>query len=348
MHQLVVEALVLMRNNDLDRLPEKSLPVYDQGRNIGYISYAELIRFLNHKEAGSNIYAQKLNFDLGSALILIGEIKTNVRKKVKTRILSAAVILITLGIGLVFFRSAYYGDAPVNRNRQTAQQAPDKAPERVVIVPKGHQTSLRLPDGTLAWLNAGSSLSYPVRFTGKQRVVFLKGEAYFEVVKVILPASNGIRIPFVVKTDRQEIEVLGTHFNVSAYPDDPTVKTVLLEGSVKVTPARRRGDAVILKPNQQSTLTSARIVVTAADSEDATAWKQGDFSFRKEQLGDIMRILARWYDIEAVFENEQVAKVEFGGSISKSSTLKQVLTLLELTGSVHFRIEGKKVFISQY
>jgi len=344
-HQLVVEAVILMRNNGMDRLPEKSLPVCERDRTIGHISYAELMDFLTHEEAGSNIYTQKLNFDMGSALILIRGIKRDVRKKVKVRLLSAAITLIVIGIGLLFFRSAYYGEESSNRKGQTALQTTGKMADRVVKVPRGKQSSFKLPDGTLVWLNAGSTISYPALFTGKQRIVFLTGEAYFEVVKVVLPASNGLRVPFVVKTEKQEIEVLGTHFNVSAYPDDHRVKTVLLEGSIKITPTPG-GNAVTLKPNQQSVLTGSHMDVTAVDPELATAWKNGDFSFRKEQLGDIMQVLARWYDIEVVFENEEVAKVEFGGTITKSSTLKKVLSLLELTGSVHFRIEGKKVFVS--
>lgn len=335
-----------MRNNDMDRLPERSLPVYDRDLNIGHISYAELMDFLNHEEAGSNIYVQKLNFDLGSALIRMKDIKSNTRKKVKIQILSAAVILIMLGIAIVFFRSAYYRDEPANIHRQTALNTAGEIPERVVKVPRGKQSSFKLPDGTLIWLNAGSTISYPTRFTGKQRLVFLTGEAYFEVVKLMVPDSNGVGVPFVVKTDQQEIEVLGTHFNVSAYPNDHNVKTVLLEGSVKVTPAGGGINAVTLKPNQQSVLTGNHMDVTVVDSEEATAWKNGDFSFRKEELGDIMRILARWYEMEVVFESEEAAKVKFGGTISKSSTLKQVLDLLELTGSAHFIIKGKKVFVS--
>jgi ferric-dicitrate binding protein FerR (iron transport regulator) len=146
----------------------------------------------------------------------------------------------------------------------------------------------------------------------------------------------------------QVVEVLGTHFNISAYGDEQVVKTTLLEGAVKVSALSGDGKVVrsaILKPGQQAVGSGETIDVVQVDTEDMVAWKDGEFVFRKEPLENIMTKLARRYNVEVVYQDRLIGKQRFGGSISDQAKLPEVLNMLELTGGVHFRIEGKKVFV---
>jgi transmembrane sensor len=208
----------------------------------------------------------------------------------------------------------------------------------LISTPKGGQYQIILPDGTKVWLNAASHLKFPTTFTGLvNRRVELSGEAYFEVSKDKLH-------PFLVVSNKQTVEVLGTHFNINAYQDEPTVKTTLLEGSVRVSDP----DAVaILKPNQQSVINSGNTIkVTQIDPEEAVAWKNGKFTFNKESLESIMKKLARWYDVEVIFQNKELGEQIFGGTISRYSKISEVLCVLERTGDVKFKIEGRRVLIT--
>jgi len=207
------------------------------------------------------------------------------------------------------------------------------ASTNTISTPKGGQYQLILPDGTKVWLNAASSLSYPVTFTGRgQRVVNLSGEAYFEVFK-------NKKHPFIVKSAKQEIKVLGTHFNISAYTNDPVVKTTLLEGSVEVNAK------TILKPGEQSSFSDGQIKVTPVDTEVAVAWKNGDFMFKNEPLENIMQQIARWYNVDVVYSDPQVSNKRFGGTISKFKNVSEVLCMLELTEEVHFKVEGRRITV---
>jgi len=206
---------------------------------------------------------------------------------------------------------------------------------------KGESYQLRLPDGSLVWLNAASSLTYAVSLLehGK-RTVSLNGEAYFEIYK-------DKKHPFLVKTYQQEVEVLGTHFNVNAYDDDEAVKTTLLEGSVRVSSAKRNGQTVLLRPNQQSILRQGSgISVQQVDPESVIAWKNGNFMFKGEQIEPIMRRLAYWYDIEVIYLGKKPVAL-FRGVISRSTSLSEVLKMMELTGTIHFKIEGRRVYVRE-
>jgi len=204
-----------------------------------------------------------------------------------------------------------------------------------IQVPYGGQYQLELPDGTKVWLNAGSSLRYPVSFTGHERKVELTGEGYFEVAK-------NKTMPFRVQTSKQVVEVLGTHFNINAYNDDPSVKTTLLEGSVKVT-QNTMGTFKMLKPGQQSVLKNNELQVKEADTEEAVAWKNGLFLFNDQSLDEIMHQVSRWYDLQIVFDDVSLKTQRFGGSISRFKNVSQLLQVLESTGSVHFKIEGRRL-----
>lgn len=199
--------------------------------------------------------------------------------------------------------------------------------------PKGGQYQVVLPDGSKVWLNSASTLTFPTAFTGGSRDIQLSGEAYFEVAK------NKV-LPFKVHTDKQVVEVLGTHFNVNSYAGETTIKTTLLEGSVKVAVG---GKDYLLKPGQQASVGN-RVKIINADVDQAVAWMNGDFNFKDENIHSIMRKLERWYDIEVVYKGE-VSDIDFGAEISRSRSLSQVLTILEETGGVHFKIEGRRVTV---
>lgn len=205
-----------------------------------------------------------------------------------------------------------------------------------IETPKGGQYQVNLPDGTKVWLNAASSLSFPARFSGLQRQVVLKGEAYFEVAK-------NKHMPFIVKSEQQKIEVLGTHFNVSAYTDEHQIKTTLAEGSVKVTLLANHQEQ-LLKPGQQA-ITTNQIQVIPVDIEEALAWKDGLFMFNDENLENIMKKVERWYDVEVDFQQQELRQKHFSGTVSRFGKVSQVLKTLELTGSVHFKIEGRKIIV---
>jgi len=206
-----------------------------------------------------------------------------------------------------------------------------------IETPKGGQYQINLPDGTRVWLNAASSLSYPARFSGQQRRVILKGEAYFEVAK-------NKKMPFIVNSERQNIEVLGTHFNVNAYADEQTTKTTLAEGSVKVTLTNSSGDTQILAPGQQAVV-DRQIKVRSVDIEEALAWKEGIFMFNNENLESILRKVSRWYNVDIEFQQNELRTKSFNGTVSRFGRVSQILKTLELTESVHFKIEGRKIIV---
>lgn len=210
-----------------------------------------------------------------------------------------------------------------------------------IETPKGGQYQILLPDGSKVWLNAASSLKYPANLTAmKERRVELKGEAYFEVAKVS-------RKPFIVATDKQEVEVLGTHFNVKSYADDNSTKTTLLEGSVQVTPKSSGVSGVILKPGLQAELKASGLKVLAVEAEDEIDWKNGDFVFKDESLESIMRKIARWYDVEVIYRDDVPQNVSLEGLVSRSKSISEVLSLIESTGKVNFTIEGRKIIVTK-
>ncbi len=203
-----------------------------------------------------------------------------------------------------------------------------------ITIPRGGQYRLQLADGTKVWLNAASSLTYPTAFAGSERRVVLTGEAYFEV------AHNKKR-PFRVQTATQQVEVVGTHFNVNAYADEPAVKTTLLEGAVRVA---RRGavDVQVLRPGQQAVLAAnGLIAVSETDTEAAVAWKNGLFQFRKADLKTVMRQMARWYDVDVAYEGA-VPDKQFSGELYRSANASQVLDMLRYS-NVHISIEAAPV-----
>jgi ferric-dicitrate binding protein FerR (iron transport regulator) len=200
---------------------------------------------------------------------------------------------------------------------------------------------LVLSDGTKVWLNSVSSIHYPTAFVGKERIVDITGEVYFEVMK-------NRAMPFKVMVNGMQVEVLGTHFNINSYEDEANIKTTLIEGLVKIVNNRK---ASFLKPGQQAIL-RLRIgqdekremkIVDNADIEEVVSWKKGLFRFQKADIKTIMRQVSRWYDVEVEYEKEVTET--FSGTIPRNVTVSKLFAMLELTGHVHFKIDGKKIMV---
>ncbi len=200
---------------------------------------------------------------------------------------------------------------------------------------KGEQYQVVLPDFTKVWLNAASSLKYPATFANlKERKVILTGEAYFEV-------THNARQPFKVQAAGQLIEDIGTAFNVNSYADEPDIKTTLIEGSIRLNEDR------ILKPGEQGINHKGTILVKNADLSQAIAWKNGDFIFKNEDFKTIMRQLARWYNIDVIYEDSAPDDVQLVGYMSRSKNLSSILNIMEITGKVHFKLEGRRIIVTK-
>lgn len=217
-----------------------------------------------------------------------------------------------------------------------------------ISTPRGGQYQIVLSDGTKVWLNSASSLKYPIQFSGNNRIVELTGEAYFEVNAQKGTANKSV--PFFVKTSKQTIEVLGTHFNINSYEDEGSVKTTLLEGKVAVSINSDNlersnmidksifNDRIILKPNEQSILSRSNFKVIEVNGEDFVAWKDGYFSFQRADLKTVMHQLSRWYDVDIVYTGK-IPKETFTGKIYRNMSISKVLEVLAFAG-VNFKIEG--------
>lgn len=201
--------------------------------------------------------------------------------------------------------------------------------------PKGSRVvDMTLADGSRVWLNAGSSITYPVMFAGNERTVVITGEAYFEV------AHDKLK-PFKVSKGDMQVEVLGTHFNVNAYDDEKNIKVTLLEGAVRL---KTNGDSKILKPGEQALVSGNISILESVDMEAVMAWKDGRFKFSSVDIETIMRQVARWYDIDIEYHG----KVEgtLSGGLARNVNASQLFYVLELTDKVKFEIEGRKVIVT--
>jgi len=218
---------------------------------------------------------------------------------------------------------------------------------QIITTPKGGTYQIHLPDGSRVWLNAASSLKFSTTLaTGSQRRVELNGEGYFEV------APNK-RSPFIVATAKQEVRVLGTHFNINSYINESVTKTTLLEGSVSVKPAgtaEQLGqfkNTVKLNPGEQSILNGQTLKVVPVNVENEIDWKEGDFVLQNEKLESIMRKVARWYDVDIVYSDNAPLDLPLSGAVSRSKNITSVLGLIESTEKVHFKIKGRTVTVSR-
>ncbi|MEJ2884224.1 FecR family protein [Pedobacter sp. GR22-6] len=203
-----------------------------------------------------------------------------------------------------------------------------------LTTPRGGLYRLVLSDGSKVWLNTATALRYPLKFTGKQRLVELDGEAYFEV------AEDKHR-PFLVKSKGQQIKVLGTAFNVSAFSTEPETRTTLIRGAVELSNSQY---TIKLSPAEEAILTKQSFSTRKVDPTQAIAWIDGNFSFDDESLVSIMNKISRWYDVEITYQNvDQEAR--FFGGISQYDNLQTVLNRLEKTGGIHFKLTGRRVIV---
>lgn len=309
-----------------------------------------------------------------------GDVKTLKRMRWQNIAAAAAVILV-LGLGIGFYqyriqgetssRNEMVNDIEPGKNRATLKLADGKlielsSTQQAILIqnknlayqdgssltktksiaqgdlslstPRGGTYQVVLPDGTKVWLNSASTLSFPADFSGasQRRLVKLSGEAYFEVAKDQLH-------PFVVATASQNVEVLGTHFNLNSYPGEELTTTTLLEGRVHISGKGIGGD---LLPGQQSLLQSKnnKFSIVPANLKSAVAWKNGYFRFDDERIDEIMHKLSRWYDIEVVYEGV-VSTEKFSGNISRNINISEVLNMLSYSGDVRFRVEGRRVTV---
>lgn len=256
------------------------------------------------------------------------------------------VLLDSMPNGLI----AKQGKADVVMNNgqvkyENNDQGTDLNALNTMSTPRGRQFQLTLPDGTQVWLNSASSITYPTAFTGSERKVQITGEAYFEVAKdrnkpfrVSFPGSNG---------ENGTVEVLGTHFNINAYPDESAARTTLLEGSVKVSAGKNEWK---IAPSQQAVLKVSPVggdlegaVVNGVDVQQVIAWKNGYFNFNRADLATVMRQLARWYDVDVEYQGK-VPNIMFIGEMQRNLNLSEVLDVLKRT-DVHYKIEGKKLIV---
>jgi hypothetical protein len=307
-------------------------------------------------------------------------------RRIWPRIVAAASVVLALSVGLIFYLRdktkenntiAYHNDvAPGHQgatltlangrkirltaaaNGQLATQAgveitktqngqlvyeikkKESQPDQINTLSTGNGETyqVKLPDGTRVWLNSASSLTYAASLdqTGKRQVK-LTGEGYFEVAKDKLH-------PFVVQTANQEVEVLGTHFNINSYQDEPAIATTLLEGSVKVTAGNR---SQVIKPGEQLINNGTDMKVAQANTDNITDWKDGDFNLNDLDFRVAMRKIARWYDVEVIYDATVPQHIETGGWISRDKKLSVILRSIESLGSVHFKVEGKKLYVSK-
>ncbi|NML23536.1 DUF4974 domain-containing protein [Pseudoflavitalea sp. G-6-1-2] len=209
-------------------------------------------------------------------------------------------------------------------------------PYNILATEKGQQRHITLPDGTNVWLNAASHLKYPASFASTtERRVELTGEAYFEVAK-------DKEKPFIVQSRDQEVKVLGTHFNISSYSDDPLVQTTLLEGSVKVN------NQITLEPGEQTLLDDAgKLTIRKADTAMAVSWKKGNLEFRNENIYGIMRKISRFHDIQVIYEGH-IPMDGMNGNFALRQSIPEILEIIQTTSLLRCRQEGRKIYISKF
>jgi ferric-dicitrate binding protein FerR (iron transport regulator) len=335
----------------------------------GNISNKTLFESLHNREQLSAEVKTLLHYDENAAVAAIfkelNERPPSVVRKKKMMIRRwsvAASLLGIVGVASWFF---------IQRNTPS-QVIEDPLPiaYKTVTTPPGGQQHLQLPDGSEVWLNTTSSIRYPPNFNDDTREVTITGEAYFKVATLRL--RSGQKKPFVVTAGAMQVEVTGTEFNVMAYADEDTIRTTLLEGSIKVTNresafARASADksanpdesgqavkrerpgefSAVLKPGEQAVLSrghSPLIIDHSPDIRTVTAWKNGFFHFNNEDIQAIMRQVARWYDIKVEYRGS-VAGIGFTGRITRTKHLQDVLDILSDTRNVHFELKDNKTVV---
>ena len=244
----------------------------------------------------------------------------------------SSVQLITLGGGMV----AKNDGVQVSYKENEGAGKEDVLEYNTIRVPRGGEYKLFLSDNTEVFLNSDSEIRFPVKFGKGKRDVFLRGEAFFVVTK---DASR----PFVVyANDKMSVEVLGTQFNLQAYPDDAFVETTLNEGAVRVFNGKQ---GVRLRPDEQAVYDEGKFTVRKVDASSYSAWKEGRFMLLNHSLENIMTRLARWYNIDIFWENPEVKEYHFSGELARYEDFTEILRMLELATRVHFEVKDRTVFV---
>lgn len=210
-----------------------------------------------------------------------------------------------------------------------------------LAIPKGGEYQLVLSDGSKIWLNSDSRLRFPSSFHGNKRIVYLEGEAYFEV-------AHRTEQPFIVSTKEMDIQVLGTKFNVKAYNDDHLVSTTLVSGSVR-TSCNQSEQSVVLLPNEQCIFDPAQntLETRPVNPQAFLGWVQGRFIFENETLGEIMKQLSRWYDVEIIYRKPQLAQYHFTGNVDRFDNISTLLQMIEKTYNITFNINGRTIVVNE-
>lgn len=251
--------------------------------------------------------------------------------KLDTIIDNGAFEIIKSDKGIISYRLKSSGTS----NQQTAYNT--------IVTPRGGEYKLLLADGTKIWLNAATTLRYPIIFNGDERKVQLQGEAYFEVAKQVY---QGRRVPFIVHAGNQKLEVLGTAFNLQNY--GKSIVTTLVEGKVKLNVQDSPQDNLYLSPAEQAVFqfTSKKFLKTAVDPRYFIAWKEGKFAFYNTPIDEVMEIISRWYDVEVHFDYHP-ENFAFSGTVSRYDNIDKLLRTIELVGDIHFELKGRKIYVKR-
>lgn len=251
--------------------------------------------------------------------------------------LSDGLLAVEDGIQITMLNDALHYEGDITTIEATV-------PTNTIVIPKGRQYQIALPDGSKVWLNAASKVTYPIRFGKDRREVEVVGEAYFEV-------KHAEDWPFVVNTALQQIKVLGTSFNVHAYPDDTQAKTTLVDGRVNVSSVSdltngQSPESLVLRPGEQvrSQVGHPGLTVNSVDPEDVVSWKDNLFVFSNEEISEVMKKVSRWYDVEIEYRDGMAGK-RIGGSIPRLADVGELMDALEATGLLHYEMKGGVVII---
>ena len=342
---------------DLQKLVEKKLNDYDANA-VAYDTvrpYTELMARIRVNEAHKNktiplksIY----RFSAAAAILILVSVGLFLVKE-PAKPTAAAVAKRSKGVELTLANGKKIdleaqqiglipseGEAKITKENgellsyQSAKETADTENLNTLAIPRGKQYQLILPDGSKVWLNAQSTLSFPSSFNKKERLVELSGEAYFEV-------NHFSAWPFKVKTQHQQVEVLGTKFNINTYMDDESSKTALISGSVRVSD---KATTLLLKPGQLAEKFNNKqgFTITDADANEAIAWKNGKLLFKDETIENILQTLARTFDVDFQID-ERIKGQHFSGTFAIKSGLTNTLRSLEQTGAIHFKAEGRRI-----
>ena len=333
----VVQSLLSRLDHDLLAAVNKRDKAVKTIRLWYRITAAAMIGFI--LGLGMFFYLNKQN-DMGGNNVLAG-VDIAPGKNTATLVLpnGKTISLSDAKTGIVIDASKLtYNDGSVVSAKTITPHAKKQVSENLTVsTPRGGQYRIVLSDGTQVSLNAASLIKFPSNFSPlNERRVELIGEAYFEVAK-------NMDKPFIVKSMGQEVQVLGTHFNINAYSDEKSIKTTLVEGSVRVSGNKKQA---LIMPHQQAVF-SDDILVKNVDVENEIAWKNGDFVFESDDLESIMRKISRWYDVEVFYDKKPEREMHFGGIVSRAKNISAVLKIMQSTGQVSFKVEGRKITVIQ-